>query len=111
MSWLAGLLEGEGSFMVYWAKARDGSRRPYPRVQMVMNDRDVVERAATLMGGNKVHRHPRKDGYDDGWIIKVTGAKALEVMGRVRPYMGRRRGAKIDELLAQFTKEVMPDAD
>lgn len=39
--WLAGLLEGEGTF--------DLHRGKYPRVRVGMTDRDVVGRAATLM--------------------------------------------------------------
>lgn len=35
-------------------------------------------------------------------MVEVTGSVALSVMRRVRPYMGSRRSAKIDELLAQF---------
>ncbi len=40
--WLAGLLEGEGTF--------DLHRKKYPRVRVGMSDRDVVGRAATLTG-------------------------------------------------------------
>ncbi len=42
--WLAGLLEGEGSFL-----AGPPSARNVPRVALEMTDRDVVARAARLL--------------------------------------------------------------
>lgn len=111
-AWLAGVLEGEGSFLVYWAKSRSGGRSPYPRVQINMTDRDVVARVALLMGGNSVQVHRVGDErLKRAWSTKVTGKRALEVMRTVRPWMGDRRGSKIDELLTEFTKEVMPHAE
>jgi hypothetical protein len=43
--WLAGLLEGEGSFV-----KGPPSRPNCPIVQLAMTDGDVVERAARLLG-------------------------------------------------------------
>jgi hypothetical protein len=42
IAWLAGLLEGEGSFM-------RGKRKDAPGISLAMTDRDVVERAAKLL--------------------------------------------------------------
>lgn len=96
-AWLAGLLEGEGSFMVY----RRSNRRPALIVKVKMTDKDVVERAAVLMGGNKVTpEKDKRENNSDCWVARSHGQKAAVVMKAVRPYMGQRRGAKIDELLA-----------
>ncbi len=43
LAWLGGLLEGEGCFMI-----PKGS----PRIALAMSDKDVVQRAARLMGLN-----------------------------------------------------------
>lgn len=97
-AWLAGLLEGEGSFLVYKTKGNS-----YPRVQLNMTDLDVVENAAALMGGNSVQVHRAGDDrLKRAWSTKVTGKRALALMEEIRPWMGIRRGSKIDELLAQF---------
>lgn len=50
MAWLAGLLEGEGSFL----SARfDG--HSYPQVQMTMCDRYVLDRAMSLMPSSRIY--------------------------------------------------------
>jgi hypothetical protein len=97
LAWLAGLLEGEGSFM-----------RPIPSaprlpiVQLQMTDRDVVERAARLMGlstwRNKSLK--REDHGKDCWATRVNGTRARELMIQLRPLMGERRQAQIDAALA-----------
>ena len=49
LAWLAGILEGEGSFL---SAKLDGYT--YPRVQMTMCDRSVLERAMALMPGSRI---------------------------------------------------------
>lgn len=48
--WLAGLLEGEGAFCVRGKLSNDGSKGAYPVIQVGSTDRDVIMRAAKLMG-------------------------------------------------------------
>lgn len=95
-AWLAGLLEGEGSFG--WAPTKNGK---LPLIQLMMTDWDVVRKAATLMGivtvGAK-SRPPRKDIYR----ARVQGAKAIDIMLEIRPLMGNRRGARIDEIVTEY---------
>jgi hypothetical protein len=88
--WLAGLLEGEGSF--------DAQRGKYPRVRVGMTDRDVVGRAATLIG-SRVRLSLKPAPYQATWHAEVTGSKAAEVMRAVLPFMGSRRSAKIASIL------------
>lgn len=88
--WLAGLLEGEGSF--------DLQRGKYPRVRLSMTDRDVVGRAATLFGSTirltlKSHDKPT-------WHAERQGAAAVAIMEAILPWMGARRSRKIAEILA-----------
>lgn len=56
-AWLAGLLEGEGSFL----SARFDSYS-YPRVQMTMCDRSVLERAMSLMPSSRIYAVTNKRG-------------------------------------------------
>lgn len=88
--WLAGLLEGEGTF--------DLHRGKYPRVRVGMTDRDVVGRAATLIG-SRVRLSLKPAPYKASWHAEVTGTKAAEVMRAVLPFMGARRSGKIAEIL------------
>jgi hypothetical protein len=90
--WLAGLLEGEGTF--------DMHRGKYPRVRVGMTDRDVVGRAATLMGSRvtlRLHEAPAQAT----WHSEVSGAKAVVVMQAVLPQMGSRRSGAIATILGQ----------
>lgn len=91
--WLAGLLEAEGSFGHNYAGK--------PCVQLQMSDKDVVERAAKLMGGRLLGPYTRKarPSHKPMFHAKRVGRPAAEIMRRVWPWMGARRFAKITELL------------
>jgi len=89
-AWLAGVLEGEGSFI-----RNNGTSQ----CALKMADRDVVERAASIMGGTVRERKPHR-GTKPLWEIAVYGDNAIRMMKGVRRWMGDRRGARIDELLA-----------
>lgn len=89
--WLAGLLEGEGSF--------DAQRGKYPRVRVGMTDRDVVGRAATLMG-TSIRLSLRRAPASPTWHAEVQGPRAAEIMREVLPFMGTRRSQRIAEVLA-----------
>lgn len=88
--WLAGLLEGEGSF--------DLHRGKYPRIRVGMTDRDVVGRAATLMG-SRIRLSLRPSPYKATWHAEVSGPKAEAVMVAILPFMGSRRSGKIAGIL------------
>lgn len=91
--WLSGLLEGEGCF--------DLHRRIYPRVRLAMTDRDVVGRVATLFGSSiRLTLKPKPAAPT--WHAEVQGARAVEVMRAVLPYMGSRRSGRIAEILSAY---------
>lgn len=94
-AWVAGVLEGEGCF--------DHNRTArYPRIRLEMTDADVVERVRSLVGGSlrrPRNRHPSR--WKDSLLLTVNGDAALRLMVAVRPWMGSRRGEKIDSLLAE----------
>ena len=92
--WLAGLLEGEGCF--------DLHRGKYPRIRLGMKDRDVVGRAATLLGSRlRVTLHPAPKAAM--WHTEVSGAEAIRLLWELLPHMGARRSAKIAEILGHAT--------
>lgn len=95
--WLAGLLEGEGSF--------DAHRGKYPRIRLAMTDRDVVGRAASVMDSSirlALHPAPAKAT----WHTEISGERAAEIMRDILPFMGSRRSGRIADVLgvAHFRK-------
>lgn len=91
--WLAGLLEGEGSF--------DLHRGAYPRVRLGMTDRDVVGRAATVMG-TKVRTSLRPAPWTATFHTELSGARAAELLDELLPLMGARRSSKIATILGHY---------
>jgi len=102
LAWLAGLLEGEGSFLTA-RDSRTGREYRYPRISVGMTDRDVIERAAWLLGERRAYPLPAEKqdrGKKPQFRASLSGWAAAEVMRRLRPWMGKRRGADIDQILS-----------
>jgi hypothetical protein len=103
MSWLIGLLEGEGAFILTKAhytgtKRVSGREYLYPAIKLNMTDEDTVRKAAELMGGCavcRVRHHP----YQDTFMVTLSGARALRMMEQIRPFLSTRRAAKIGEIV------------
>jgi len=91
--WLAGLLEGEGTF--------DAHKRKYPRIRVGMTDRDVVGRAATLMG-TRVRLSLKAFPQKPTWHAEMQGPRAADLMEALLPYMGARRSAAIAQVLGNY---------
>lgn len=93
-AWLAGLLEGEGSFM--W-------HMPSPTISLHMTDRDVVERVSLIFGrrlrGPYRHKNPKHKPY---WCASLGGPKALELMTTILPRMGERRTKQINAVIDTY---------
>ena len=87
--WLAGLLEGEGSFI----------KLDSPGVRISMTDQDGVVRASKLMGNSKIYRRCANPLWQATWTTYVYGDRAIEIMKLIFPIMGERRSARIREIL------------
>ena len=88
--WLAGLLEGEGTF--------DLHRGRYPRIRLGITDRDVVGRAATVMG-TKVRTTLRPAPWTATFHTEVQGTRAVAILWELFPLMGARRSSRIATIL------------
>ena len=95
VAWLAGLLEGEGSFLAVRRK-RDGA--VLPRISMTTTDRDIIDRVVALMGGSvsEIRRPNKKVAW--GWAVG-SFAHVEYWMTRLYPHMGARRRQQIDVVL------------
>ncbi len=92
IAWVAGLLEGEGSFL--FKKSGEA-----PLVSCHMTDLDVLEKLQNLCGGKIYTVSKRKDHWKQSWVWYVSHANAARLMKDVLPYMASRRSQKIKCLL------------
>lgn len=101
--WVAGILEGEGSFMMIksWVS---GKAYLYPKIVVTMTDRDIIERVAVLFGNSVYDVPPEKKfpGRKYQYRAQISGAPAAELMLLLLPIMGARRGKRIREILMEF---------
>lgn len=103
--WLAGLLEGEGSFFM---EPTRGKR--YPVIQVEMTDEDVIQRVARLFGTKMYSaKKIRAGGSMRSYRARVRGQKALVLMHALCPLMGQRRAKKIMEIQAGFNPASVDD--
>lgn len=91
--WLAGLCEGEACF--------DMQKRKYPRIRIGMTDRDVVGRAATLMGTG-VRLSLKARPHAPMWHAELQGERAAALMEDLLPLMGARRSGDIASILGTY---------
>lgn len=102
--WLAGLLEGEGSFI---APVPSSPRRPI--ISLSMTDEDVVARVADLWGV-RYHAVGKGRSAAHGWKVAyrvmLRGHPAARLMQELRPLMGKRRQHQIDTALATYQAPV-----
>jgi hypothetical protein len=101
-AWLAGLLEGEGTFF----RVKKGHS---VGIHLGMCDEDTVRCAAGIMDckvwydRNRSHKNGK--GY---WVAYLGSQKAMDVMNRVLPFMHSRRSARIRELLDLASRRLSP---
>jgi hypothetical protein len=100
LAWLAGLLEGEGSFQTNHTV----------RLSLQMTDKDVVARAADLCRATvRGPRRPANADWSPTWYFDLYGQRALAVADRVKALMGIRRNGQIDRMTSSYRPSVPPD--
>lgn len=89
-AWLSGLLEGEGWF----GSAGTGGKSPRVRVQMT--DQDVMERVAKMFSVKcRLDHRFGMQNRKPIWRAEVGGDRAVVIMNRILPQMGKRRTERI----------------
>lgn len=99
LAWLAGLLEGEGSFVLTNnPRCRDVGR---PYVTVDMTDEDVIRKCCAIAGMGHVYGPYRRQApRKEIWSWKVTQQlHAYALMVAIYQWMGERRQASIREVL------------
>lgn len=112
-AWVAGLLEGEGCFTFGpWSNRKRVAPTRNIRVQCSMTDLDTIEKLHQLTGIGNVQPESRKDKRRPHAkpLYIWSAAKredVIDLLVKIRPHMGERRGARIDELL-KYAEENPP---
>jgi hypothetical protein len=99
LSWLAGLLEGEGTFL-----SPPPSMPNCPIVSCRMTDRDVVERVAQLF--DTAVMAIDKGKYRTEFAATLKGKRAVALMADIRPLMGERRQHAIDSAVSCYRPQI-----
>lgn len=94
LAYLAGLLDGEGSFL-----CPPPSMPNQPAVALAMTDEDIVARAALLLEAKYMTLPRRQSHHKVVYVVRVRGHRAVETMEALEPHMGLRRRQQIDAAL------------
>lgn len=101
--WLAGIIEGEGSF-THSRKKVGGA--PLAKITINMTDQDVLERVASITKSNLLGPYTRKENnrkdYKPWFSVQMRGNKAIQWMMTLYSLMGNRRKSKIEEILISW---------
>jgi len=104
IAWIAGLLEGEGSFGIDQrsSKRYANSKAPAsPFIKISMVDEDVIARLSSYL--DKPYYLPKRLTVKGKQVYQLhigEKQKVFWLLQLIRPYMGERRGAKIDECIS-----------
>ena len=100
-SWFIGIAEGEACFHYH-------RKKNSPEFVISMTDEDIVEKVAKMLDADYKTWQPGGVSVSGGKYkiqhrVAVRGRKAVKIMEKVLPYMGKRRQEKITEILAEYT--------
>jgi len=95
--WLAGVLEGEGTFL-----AASPSSPGVPVVRVSMTDRDVIERIGALWGRAVIELPRRRPHHKVPYVTTLKGSSSVRLMTVLAPHMSRARGHQIERAIASW---------
>ena len=90
VAWLAGLIDGEGSI---------SQQRYALHIRIANADVALLETVIRRFGGCMGPPHQTAPHHRPVYYWSATGRLAIDVAESIRPYMGVRRGTKIDQCL------------
>jgi hypothetical protein len=96
--WLAGILEGEGSFQI------DKHKYPMLRLSMAVDQADTVKRVAELWGKPVRWERPYKTNKQWKRVTAVIGRDAFFWLTLIYPYMSARRKQQIMDMLVTWVR-------
>lgn len=98
--WLVGLFEGEACFQYQKAKSS-------PAIELEMKDEHVVARVAAMfnVAYQRRDRRLRNPKAQVTYRVAIRGARALQLMKRLQPYMSPRRARAIESVEQRYLAE------
>lgn len=99
--WLAGLLEGEGSFCT----APPSSTQNGILISLQMTDEDVIAKVSELFGVKYSAPKLRNPKHKQAYQLSLRGRRAKEVMLMIKPLMSLRRQQQIQRALDSYKSE------
>jgi hypothetical protein len=104
LHWLAGWLEGEGSF-----QAPPPSKPRCPRISVQAKDRDVVAEAGRLLQIKPTLEKARREHWSPIWRVLLQGRRAVALMLTLESLMGKRRREQIQAAIAATARASTTD--
>ena len=96
IAWLAGLLEGEGNFI-------SDPKGSLARIKLEMKDRDIVDRAAGLLGAKSVNSSKKKNPrHNTTYVCYVCGKQAAGWMLTLYSFLGKRRRRQVKRVILDW---------
>ena len=94
--WLAGFLEGEGTFGI--------RKNDSVYISAASTDIDVLEYIKGIFEGSIYKVTKRKEHWKDAWVWTLTGNTAVKLYKKLLPRMASRRSERIDYVLTRHAK-------
>lgn len=107
IAWLSGLFEGEGCVSV----RRQPGRNHRISVSIAMTDEDVIRKAGEIAGVGDVSGPygPYRENEKALWRWQTTRYEpAQAILAAMYPFLGKRRCAKIKEVLEEVRSSELP---
>ena len=95
ISWVAGVIEGDGCFVYQKDKNR-------PLIEIKMTDLDIIERIGGFWGNKKIYIEKSKKNYQTIYVTRIGGSRAIGFMKALYCFMGSRRKSKINNILSSY---------
>lgn len=93
IAWLAGILEGEGTFAFLHT----------PRISIGMTDLDIIEKVRKIWKtDNKITKDLLRNTNKERYTIRICGDLAIQWMLTLYSLMGLRRKVKIREVISDW---------
>lgn len=103
LDWLAGWLEGEGTFCTKECTSK-GYTYKVAAIVGVSTDYDVIERVSKLLTVNVNTRPKQQEHHKQPYSISINGALAINWMIKLYPLMGKRRQQAINHVLSNSSE-------
>lgn len=99
-AWVGGLFEGEGCITISSPRARHPTWSV--QLEVKMTDQDTIRRLHAIAGcGGVTAGKDSRPNHSPTWRWRVAEAwEVRRILRAIRPWLGRRRGAKADEAVA-----------